>query len=470
MRHFVLASVTSLALFVVAAAANAQTVTPASGWLYSYQSISGLTQSCVQSAAGGTFVGSGPGFTGNAQSVLFVAESGGERVVVSGLNSIGDCVYDAATDTLFVTDNGMETDGSVTGDTVFAIPAASTASGLTALGRELVAAGSIPSASGLAMDAAGDLYVADSVGTGAGNVRKISGGVMSSFATGFEFAGGLAVDAGGDVYVAESLASFENQISRYNSAGAFQGLVSGPTFGHGSYDLVFDDDGTLVVTGLFGGDVVKIDPTDTSSAVFASGFMFATGAERNAFTGRVQLLSSTFVPEDEDSRIHKLVPVDRLVAGRGNDRTECFSELYGLELVARQPEVEAKKARCMDGQACDADGTVNDVCVFPVGFCLNVDDSRSPQCAPTEITSFVLKKNKPFSASLQIAVASVAAALPLSESSCFFSDGISVPVGMKLDGTPKIGKGVVKVRADRDGPRPHKDTDAVKLRCLPAAP
>ena len=59
-----------------------------------------------------------------------------ETVVASDFNSIGDCVYDAASDVLYVLDNALEASGSLTGDTVFAIPAASTAGGLSAVGLE----------------------------------------------------------------------------------------------------------------------------------------------------------------------------------------------------------------------------------------------------------------------------------------------------------------------------------------------
>jgi hypothetical protein len=469
MRHLEFAALAALGFFVAASAASAQTVTPVAGWLYASQTVSATTQSCIQSAPGGMFIGAGPGFSGNAQMVLFVTESGGERVVMTGLNSIGDCVYDAVTDTLYVTDNGMEAAGSVTGDTVFAVPTASTATALVAVDHELLPAGSIESASGIAMSMTGDLFVGDSVGNGAGSVRRISGGVLSTFAAGFDFVGGLAVDAAGDVYVADSLASFESQISRFDSAGTFQGLISGPTLAHGSYDMVFDAEGMLVVTGLFGGDVVRIDPIDGAIMSFASGFTFAGGEERAEFTGRIQLLSSTFIPEAEDFRVHKLVPVERLVAGTRRKRSECFSEYFGLELVARAPGKPAKRALCVDGDPCDGDGRVNDVCTYPVGFCLNVDDAREAACTPSQVASFQLKKLKPVSAAVQVTAAAIADRLPVVDSTCFFSDGMSVPVKNKDDGSKGVGKGVIKVRVDSGGAASRKDVDLVKLRCVPAS-
>lgn len=470
MKPFKLGGACALAVLFTASLASAQTVLPSPGWVYSSQTISDLTQSCVRSAPGGTFVGSGPGFTGNGQEVLFVTEAGGERVVMSGLNSIGDCVYDASTDTLYVTDNALEAAGSVTGDTVYSVPSASTASGLVASAHELLPSGSISTASSIAIDSAGDLYVTDSAGNGVGSIRKISGGVMSTLVSGLDFAGGVVVDSSGVLYVAESLASFENQITSYDSAGVFQGVVSGPTFAHGSYGLVFDDAGALIVTGLFAGDVVTVDPSDGSIAPFASGFTFATGVERNPFNGRVQLLSSTFIPDDEDLRIHKLVPVDELVAGKGGKKSECLSEFFGLELVSAKPGKKAKKAICVDGEACDSDGLVNDVCTYPIGFCLNVDDARYADCSATQLAQFELKKIKPESAAIATAVATIAESLPLVGSTCVFSDGMQVPVKIKTNGTKKKGVGKVKVRAARTDSKPTNDVDLAKLECLPAAP
>ncbi len=469
MKHSILAGACALALTLCGAPADAQSVTTAAGWIYSNQTIGDLVQSCVQSGPAGTFVGIGPGFTGGGQSVLFVDEAGGETLVVGGLNSIGDCVYDAATDTLYITDNALEAAGSTTGDTVYEIPAASTATGLAAEDHELLPAGSIASASSIAIDAAGDLYITDSTGAGAGNVRKISGGVMTPFASGFEFTGGIAVDALGDVYVADSLPSFESQISRFDTSGTFLGVVSGPTFGHGSYDLVFDADGQLIVTGLFIGDVVKVDTTDGSQSLLATGLTFATGAERSEFTGRVQVLSSTFVPEIEDLRIHKFVSIDKLVAGKGSQKTECMSEFYGVELVPVKPGKKAKLAICEDGAACDSDGLVNDVCTYPLGLCLNVDDILYPKCSATQVSSVALKKAKPASAALDTVIASIAVAIPVTQPGCFFSTGFEVPVKIKKNGTKKHGQGMVKIAVERDDAKPSKDVDVLTMRCLPAA-
>ena len=72
---------------------------------------------------------------------------------------------------------------------------------------------------------------------------------------------------------------------------------------------------------------------------------------------------------------------------------------------------------------------------------------------------------KPDSAAITTAAAQIGAALPLSGPSCFFSDGVRVPI--KLAGTTKKdGKAKVKVKATAaDG---RKDSDTYKLVCHPA--
>ncbi|TFH24926.1 MAG: hypothetical protein E4H03_02215, partial [Myxococcales bacterium] len=160
--------------------ASAQ-VTPAPGYIFSSMVLADTTQSCVAFGPGVSFVGVGPGFTGQGQSIVRLTPSGGEEVVVSGLNSISDCAYDALSDTLYVTDNALEAAGAITGDTVFAVPAVSSASGLSAAGLALLPGGSIPSAASVAVDASGAVYVTDSIGGGLGSVFKVPDGATPPF-------------------------------------------------------------------------------------------------------------------------------------------------------------------------------------------------------------------------------------------------------------------------------------------------
>jgi len=459
-------AIAASAVSLLAARAGAAT---APGYIYSPQVLSSLTQSCVAVGPGGTFAAIGPAFVPNAQAVVFVQESGAARLVAFGFNSVGDCIYDPAADALYVTDNAGsgELAGAVTGDTVFRVPSASTASALTAQGLELLPANSLPMAAGVAVDASGNVYVANAAGGGAGAVTRIAMPAITPtlfVASGLDFAAGLAFDAAtGDLFASETLTGGKAQVRRYDSLGAPLGIFAGPSFGFGSYDIAFNTDGRLLATGAFGGDVVSFNGSGMPSP-FASGLTFTTGVSVNAFTGRVEMLSATFIPTAEDRSIHRFTPIDRLVPGSGPDATECLNEFYGAKLVAAAPGKAAKKAICTDGDDCDADGVKDDRCVFPIGFCLDVPDPAFPACSGGTIESYtVLAKPNP----LDVAAANSAlqAALPVSAPACFYTNGVTVPVQIVKSGK-KAGKGKVSVKAKAGT---SVDKDSLSLVCNPAS-
>jgi hypothetical protein len=461
--------------FVVAIAAALTTpvggAVTSPGFIYDAQLLGDATQSCVAVGVGGTFVGVGPGFTANAQAVFFVDESGAGRLVALGFNSIGDCAYDTANDVLYVTDNAGNLPGALTGDTVFRIPNASVppVGVRSAVGLELLPAGSIPFAANVALDASGDVYVSDSAGGGLGTVTKIDlpAATTSTFASPFDFAAGLAFDpASGNLMVAETRdGTFDAQIRRFDSTGTeLMPLFAAPSYGFGSYDLAYDTDGNLLATGLFAGDVVAFDSVATATP-FASGLTYASGASVNAFTGRVEILSS-FSGTDEDKSIHRFVPISRLVEGGGSAESDCLAELYGLELVAVAPGDPPKKAICVDGAPCDADGEQNDRCVFPVGFCLDVPDPDLTGCTNGSAINSFSVATKPYSAPLAAVSDTIQDSLPAAGPACFFSSGgIAVPVKVNSTGK-RAGKGKIKVQVEAaDG---RKDGDSVSLVCEPA--
>jgi hypothetical protein len=443
-------------------------VTPPPGYIYSRHVMASSTQSCLAPAPGGSFVGIGQGFTANGQAVVLAKESGELRLVALGFNSIGDCAYDRTRDVLYVTDNGAELAGSTTGDTVFAIPSASTATGLPAASLELLPAGAVPDAASVAVEGDGNVLVGDATGGTAGTVSRIDvdlGPPAMSFAGGFGFTGGLAVDTvSGDVWVAETISStFESQISQFDTSGTSLGVFAGPSSGFGSIDLAFNTDGSLLATGAFFGDVVSFDASSAQTA-FVSGLTFATGISVDAFTGRVQVLSSTFSEAEEDRSIHRFTPVNRLLTGNGAAVSECGQEFYGLELVAPGPGQPARNAICVDGATCDADGVANDRCLFPVGFCLAVQDPRLAGCLPSPVVGISLTAT-PASSAVAETAARMQQALPVAAPSCFFSDGIVVPVKVGAAGT-SAGRAVVRVKTTLANGK--KDADAVTLLCEPA--
>jgi hypothetical protein len=386
-------------------------------------------------------------------------------LVASGFNSISDCAYDGAADVLYVTDNADsgELSGALTGDTVFAIAPASTASGLAAPNFELLPADSVPSAANVTLDAAGNIFVADATGGGMGTVTKIVGSTPSPFLSGFDFTAGLAVNpTTGNLFAAELLADFtNNQIGQFTAAGApvLPDPFAGPSSAFGSIDLVFNSDGRLLASGDFMGDVVSFNPSDGSSLPFVGGLSFASGMTVDPFTHRVQILSSTFSGADEDKSLHRFTPIDQLSAGKGSSATECIHEAYGVQAVDGN-------ATCTDGAPCDSDGTVNDSCLFPIGFCLNVADTDFADCTTASNVTEVVVSSNPASAAIAAASAQIAAALPVAATTCVFSDGVYVPVKITGSGAKKDGKAKVKVKAEAaDG---RKDSDTYKLVCQPA--
>jgi hypothetical protein len=458
--------------------AAAGQITAPPGYIYDAELLGSVTQNCVASGPGGTFVGIGKGFTANAGAIVLAKESGELRLVASGFNSIGDCAYDAANDVLYVTDNADNADldittgfagntGAQTGDTIFAVPSASSASGLAAPDLEMLPAGSLEFAANLAIDSAGDVFVGSANGGGAGFVAKLDlpGPVQSTFIPALQFTGGLAFQAAsGDLFVAEGVPGFMNQLSRFDSTGTpvAPTPLAGPGFGFGSVDLAFNADGKLLASGLFAGDVVAIDVSTGTPTPFVSGLTFASGLTLNPFTDRVEILSSTFSGADEDRSIHRFTPIGKLTPGKGSAATECLQEFYGLELTG----TSGKEAACTDGSACDSDGTVNDVCLFPVGFCFNVEDPDFTDCdAGSDLTSVEIS-SKPLSLAVKATADRLAAALPLSGSACFFSDGYAVPVKIAGSGDKLAGKATLKVKSEADDGR--KDSDVVKLVCAPA--
>jgi hypothetical protein len=453
----------------LAAAAGAVVTAPA-GYIYSTQLLSNLTQNCIAAGPGGTFVGIGKGFTPNAGSIVLAKESGELRLVASGFNSISDCAYDPVADVLYVTDNADDGDFglmsvTLSGDTVFAIASASTASGLASPDVELLPANSVPAAASVAIDATGNVFVADAAGGGMGTVTKIVGSMPSPFASGLEFTGGLACNpANGNLFVAENLGlpMFENQITQFTAAGATVPPVpfAGPSLTFGSVDLAFNSDGRLLASGIFFGDpdVFSFNPSDGSSQPFIGGLNSVSGLSVDPFTHRVQMLSS-FSGTDEDKSLHRFTPVDQLSAGSGSTETECIHEAYGLQVVDGS-------ATCTDGAPCDNDGTANDACLFPIGFCLNVSDPDLGDCSTASNVTAVSISAKPASTAITAAAARVASSVPLAGPSCFFSDGLYVPVTVTGSGTKKDGKAKVKVKAETaDG---RKDSDTFKLVCHPA--
>jgi cysteine-rich repeat protein len=170
-----------------------------------------------------------------------------------------------------------------------------------------------------------------------------------------------------------------------------------------------------------------------------------------------------------------------LIPGKGNTSTDC-----GLEWAFENPVLDRRgipsiKQSCVDGDpACDH-GTTPGECTIHVWVCANNTDSNLPLCTPGAAgignVAFV-ETRKPSSreASLrpidalnrqQILVAADAA-----ETTTPNSCGPRLAIRVPLRGTPAVNKGVkvLKLAGDTDKTIPVRDSDVLKLFCLPATP
>ena len=164
-------------------------------------------------------------------------------------------------------------------------------------------------------------------------------------------------------------------------------------------------------------------------------------------------------------------PGDCPVPGGGSPKTDCIVEMSGVTLNA--PPNKPKAVDCADGDpACDEDVTPNGSCLFRLSICFNNTDPRFPLCTPTNVASIEVK-NKPIGkpkfdpqlAALQDAAIDLG--IPTAASACSAPTVVSVPLKVTKKGVYKKGKKKVKLKAITSGNA--KDTDNLKLTCLPAA-
>jgi len=147
-------------------------------------------------------------------------------------------------------------------------------------------------AQGLAFDAAGNLYVANST---ADTVSRVTpAGVVTTFASGLSFPIGLAFDAAGNLYVSNGTAG---TVSRVTPAGAVTPFASGFSNPNG---VAFDATGNLYVANATGGTVSRVTPVGAVTT-FASGF---NSPIRLAFDAA----GSLYVSDNANGTVSKVTP------------------------------------------------------------------------------------------------------------------------------------------------------------------
>jgi DNA-binding beta-propeller fold protein YncE len=200
----------------------------------------------------------GDQFSGN---IFEWAGAGTTRTTLaSGLDQPGPMAFNTAGD-LFVIVNGELDEFSPTGIILSTIT-------------------SFSSAAGLAFDRAGNLYVSNvnGGGAGAGYITKITpGGVQSTFASGLTYPTGIAFNAAGNLFVADAYGLSGNTADGYDTivevtpGGAESVFTSGL---NNPGEIAFDRSGDMFVgdDGIFNGngDITEFAANGTES-VFATG-------------------------------------------------------------------------------------------------------------------------------------------------------------------------------------------------------
>ena len=227
---------------------------------------------------------------------------------------------------------------------------------------------SLDSPAGIALDASGTLYVAD---TSNEFIRKISPkGVVTTLAgsgkTGFSngkgktasffFPWGIAVDSSDNVFVADSVNNTIRKITPEGTVSTLAGSagVTGATNGPGStarffwpYGLAADNHGNLFVADTYNNLIRKIDNHGTVTTLAGSGFKLSndgkgTEASFNHPYGlAVDGQGNVFVADTDNNLIREIsqTGVVTTIAGSGfqgandgNGKTASFHKPHGIAI------------------------------------------------------------------------------------------------------------------------------------------
>jgi hypothetical protein len=264
--------------------------------------------------------------------VFKVTPAGVESVVASGLSAPSGVAVDPSSGAVYIADTGHHEVDRLSGATLSVVAGTGTAGTPTA---GPATASALGGPSGLAVDAAGNLYIADGAGA-SGNpyVDKVTpGGTLSILAgngtRGAPVAGtarnsplraptGVAVDAGGDVFIADSTAELVLKVTPAGSLSIFAGR-----------------------SGLAGA---------------ATNNTTATSSKLNGPTGlATDAAGDLYIADTANNRVEEVTPADRLSFFAGTGTAGAPS--YGSQALASPLSGPAAIALSADGLAYVANST-----------------------------------------------------------------------------------------------------------------
>lgn len=164
-----------------------------------------------------------------------------------------------------------------------------------------------------------------------------------------------------------------------------------------------------------------------------------------------------------------------IVGGGGSARTDCLAV---LDAPANTPASRPRHVRCTDGDACDADGTVNGICQFAVKVCANSTfDSRCTLAGVESITVDHADDNDPtdtrFDPEFQAVENAIEAGISLPTSDpdqCTTSIDLHVAIDGPLHGVCRKGKKLLRVTTESEfmAGKVYSDRDRLRLTCDPS--
>ncbi|HEX3978455.1 MAG TPA: hypothetical protein VHW96_19455 [Solirubrobacteraceae bacterium] len=264
--------------------------------------------------------------------VFKVTPAGGASVVASGLNAPSGVAVDRSSGDVYIADTGNHEVKQLSPGGALSVIAGTGTAGTPTAGA--ATASDLGGPSGLAVDSAGNLYIADGGASGNPLVEKVSpGGTLSilagSGASGTPLAGsathsplrsptGVAVDAGGNVFVADTGASLVLKVTP-------AGLLS-----------------------IFAGK--------TGQAGAATANVVATSSKLNAPTGlATDAAGNLYIADTSNNRVEEVTPADRISFFAGSGAAGAPS--YGVSALLSPLSGPAAVAVAGDGRAYVANAT-----------------------------------------------------------------------------------------------------------------
>lgn len=165
-----------------------------------------------------------------------------------------------------------------------------------------------------------------------------------------------------------------------------------------------------------------------------------------------------------------------IVGGGGSRLSDCLGV---FDAPANAPATRPRNVLCVDGAACDADGTVDGVCSISVAFCAN--STQLPACSLQGVAEIVVDHanddgiDPEFDPQLQALQARIDNAVILPSTTideCSLSTTFRVPVNGPMGTRNRCNKGrkeiVVTTSSTVIQGKFYRDRDKLTLTCLPS--